>query len=110
MPGVTMSRAKALPFLAMLALVACGESAPQKAAGTSPAVRTACTTPEQAGLKAGDVTRKLVEIKKAGKITQDEYDAYNLTMGQGLQAWSERQDLVAYCGALDRIVKGAGLQ
>ena len=106
-----MSRVKALPLLAMLALAACGESTPpQKAAGTSPPVRLACTTPEQAGLKAGDVTRKLVEVKKAGKITQDEYDAYSLTMGQGLQAWSERQDLVAYCGALDRIVKDAGLQ
>jgi len=108
-----MSRVKALPLLAILALAACGESTPsnqQKAAGASPALRTACTTPEQAGLKAGDVTRKLVEAKKTGKITQDEYDAYNTTLGQGLQAWSERQDLVAYCGALDRIVKDADLQ
>ncbi|MCE9521278.1 MAG: hypothetical protein K8S25_07220 [Alphaproteobacteria bacterium] len=108
-----MSRVKALPLFALLVLTACGESTPsnqQKAAGTSPPVRIACTTPEQAGAKAGDITRKLVEAKKAGKITQDEYDAFNVTMGQGLQAWSERQDLTAYCSALDRIVKGASLQ
>lgn len=103
---------KVLSILALFALAACGESGPQnqKAAGASPPLRIACTTPEQAGLKAGDITRKLVEAKKSGKITQDQYDAYNTTMGQGLQAWSERQDLVAYCGALNRIVTDAGLQ
>jgi hypothetical protein len=105
-----MSRIKASIVFAFLVLAACGESAPKNAAGAGPPLRTACTTPEQAGLKATDVTRKLVEAKKAGKISQDEYDAYNATMGQGLQAWSERQDLTAYCGALDQIVKGAGLQ
>ena len=103
-----MSR-KALPILAFLALTACGESAPQQKAG-SPPLRIACTTPEQAGLKAGDITRKLVEVKKTGTITQDQYDAYNRTMGEGLQAWSERQDLAAYCGALNEIVTGAGLK
>ena len=98
-------------LLACLALAGCGESAPpKKSAGASPPVRTACTTPEQAGLKAADVTRKLVEAKKTGKITQDEYDAYNDTMGQGLRAWGERDDLVAYCAALNRIVTDASLQ
>ena len=108
-----MSRVKALTILACLALAACGESTPQgrqKSAGASPPMHLACTTPDQAGLKARDVTHKLVEAKKTGKITPDQYNAFNATMGQGLNAWSERQDLVAYCGALDRIVKDAGLQ
>ena len=103
-----MSR-KALPILVLFALAACGESTPQQKTG-SPPLRIACTTPEQAGLKAGDITRKLVEAKKTGTITQDQYDAYNTTMGQGLQAWSERQDLVAYCSALNQIATGAGLK
>ncbi|MEQ1863980.1 MAG: hypothetical protein ABL996_04935 [Micropepsaceae bacterium] len=98
-------------LLCFLALAGCGDSsAPTKSAGASPPVRTACTTPEQAGLKAGDITRKLVEAKKAGKITQDQYDGYNTTMGQGLRAWSERSDLSAYCNALHRIVTDAALQ
>jgi hypothetical protein len=97
--------------LAFLAVAGCGDSAPpKKSAGSSPPIRTACTTPEQAGLKAGDVTRRLVEAKKAGKISQDQYDAYNVTMGQGLRAWSERDDLAAYCNALNRIVVDAALQ
>lgn len=100
-----------LMFLVLLALAGCGDSSPpKKSAGASPPVRTACTTPEQAGLKAGDVTRKLVEAKKTGKITQDQYDGFNNTMGQGLRAWSERNDLAAYCNALNRIVADAALQ
>ncbi len=108
-----MSRVKALTLFALLALAACGESTPQgqqKSAGAAPPLHLACTTPEQAGVKARDVTHKLVEAKKDGKITPDQYNAFNTTMGQGLNAWSERQDLVAYCGALDRIVKDAALQ
>jgi hypothetical protein len=98
-------------LLAFLVLAACGDATPpKKSAGSSPPMRTACTTPEQAGLKAGDVTRKLIEAKKSGKITQDQYDAYNNTMGQGLRAWSERNDLIAYCNALNRIVTDAALQ
>ena len=98
-------------LLAFLALAGCGDSSPPaKSAGARPPVRAACTTPEQAGLKAGDVTRKLVEDKMAGKITQDQYDGFNNTMGQGLRAWSERNDLAAYCNALNRIVTDAALQ
>jgi hypothetical protein len=104
-----MSHAKTLSLLAILVLAACGES-PQPKAGASPPIRLACTTPEQAGMKAADVTRKLVEARKQGKISDDQYNAYNRTMGQGLAAWAERQDLRAYCLALDRIVKEAGLR
>jgi hypothetical protein len=93
-----------------LALAACGESTPKQSAGQSKPVRMACTTPEQAGLKAQDITRKLAEARKAGTITQDEYVAYNNTMGDGMAAWAERQDLKAYCAALARVVTDAGLK
>jgi hypothetical protein len=96
--------------LAALILATCGDSTPPKrSAGASPPVRMACATPEQAGLKARDVTRKLSEARKQGTITQDEYVAFNNTMSGGLRAWSERQDLKAYCATLDRIVKDANL-
>jgi hypothetical protein len=97
--------------LALLTLTACGDSTPPKqSAGASPPIRMACTTPEQAGLKAHDVARKLSEGRKQGTITQDEYVAFNNTMSGGLRAWSERQDLRAYCATLDRIVRDANLQ
>jgi len=69
----------------------------------------ACATPEQAGAKAQDITRKLVEARKAGTITQDQYVAFNTTMSNALLAWSEKQDLKAYCAALDRIAADASL-
>lgn len=98
--------------LPLLALAACGESAPpqQGAAGTSPPIRVACTTPEQAGAKAQDITHKLVEARKSGAITQDQYVAYNNAMSAGFRAWAERQDLKAYCAALDSVQKGADLK
>lgn len=91
-----------------LALTACGDSA-QKQATQSPPVRIACTTPEQAGMKASDLTRQLVEAKKQGSITQDQYTALNNTMSTGFRAWAEHQDLRTYCAALDRVVKDSGL-
>ncbi|MBP6011441.1 MAG: hypothetical protein KBA31_04360 [Alphaproteobacteria bacterium] len=95
---------------ACLALAACDNSQPkQPAAGQSPPVRTACTTPEQAGLKAQDITNKLVEARKQGKITPDQYVVFNNTMSDGFRAWAERQDLKAYCAALNRVVTDAGL-
>jgi len=97
--------------LSLLALAGCGESAPpQSSSGTSPPMRTACTTPEQAGVKAQDITHKLVESRKAGTITQDQYVAFNTTMSNALLAWSEKQDLKAYCAALDRIATDANLK
>jgi hypothetical protein len=100
-----------IAVLSLLILSACGDSTPPKqSAGASPPVRMACATPEQAGLKARDVARKLSEARKKGTITQDEYVAYNNTMSGGLRAWSERQDLKAYCAALDRIVRDASLR
>jgi hypothetical protein len=101
----------ALSFLALLALAACGDSGkPKQSSGDSKPIRLACTTPEQAGLKASDIQRKLAEARKAGGITQDQYIAYNNTVGEGLRAWAERQDLKAYCAALQRVVADSGLQ
>lgn len=100
-----------LVALALLSLAACGDSTPKKqSAGASAPIRMACTTPQQAGLKAQDITRKLSEARKQGTITQDEYIAFNNTMSGGLRAWSERQDLKAYCATLERIVQDADLQ
>lgn len=93
-------------LLALVTLAACGEQAPKQ---SSPPVRLACTTPEQAGLKAQDITHKLVEARKSGKITPEEYAALNNTMSNGFRDWADRQDLKAYCAALDRVVKDAGL-
>ena len=93
--------------LTFLALAACGDS--KKPSSSSPPVRVACTTPEQAGLKAADITRKLVEAKKQGTISQDQYIAFNNTMSVGFRAWAERQDLRTYCATLDRLVKDAAL-
>jgi len=106
-----MVRVRHLLPLAALALSACGESAPkQQSAGASPPIRLACTTPEQAGAKAQDVTRKLLEARQKGAITQDEYVAFNMTMSGGFRAWAEQEDLGSYCTALDRIVTDAGLE
>ena len=61
-------------------------------------------------MKAQDVTRKLAEGRKAGTLTQDEYIAYTNTVSDGLSAWAERQDLRAYCAALQRVVTDAAFQ
>ena len=106
-----MRRLDVLAVVACLALAACGESAPpKKSAGDAKPLRIACTTPEQAGQKAQDVTAKLIEAKKSGQITDEQYLAFNNTMGEGFRAWAEKQDLAAYCGALNRIVADANLK
>jgi hypothetical protein len=105
-----MRRVTALMLMA-LALAACGESTPPKrSAGESKPLRVACTTPQQAGQKAQDVTAKLIEAKKNGQITEEQYKAFNATMGEGFSAWSERQDLAAYCRVLNEVVADAGLK
>ena len=106
-----MKMHRALTVLCLtLAVAACGDATNKPAAPAGPPIHMACTTPQQAGQKAADITRKLVEQKKAGLISQDEFASYNDILGQGLRAWSERQDLKGYCAALDRVVKNAGLK
>ena len=103
-----MPNLRYLALLAVLSLAACGDSSKTSTSKTPP-VRVACTTPEQAGNKAADITRKLVEAKKQGTITQDQYIAFNNIMSSGFRAWAERQDLKTYCATLDRLVKDASL-
>jgi hypothetical protein len=94
-----------------LVLAACGDSGkPKQSAGASKPVRMACRTIDEAAMKAQDITRKLAEGRKAGTITQDEYVAYTNTVSDGLSAWAERQDLRAYCAALQRVVTDASFQ
>lgn len=94
-----------------LALAGCGDSGkPKQSAGSSKPVRMACRTIDEAAMKAQDITRKLAEGRKQGTITQDEYIGYTNTVSDGLSAWAERQDLRAYCAALQRVVTDANLQ
>lgn len=100
----------ALGLLTAFALAACGESTPKQSAGSSKPVRMACRTPDEAGLKAQDITRKLAEARKNGTITPDQYVGFNNTMSDGFRTWAERQDLRAYCATLQRVVTDANLQ
>ncbi len=94
---------------ALATLSACGESSKQQTASSSPPVRKSCTTPEQAGTKAADLTRKLIELKKQGTISTEEYSSLNGMMSNAFRAWAEQQDLKSYCTTLDRVSKAAGL-
>lgn len=70
----------------------------------------ACTTPEQAGQKATDLTTKLAEAVTAKRMSEDDYRVHNATLRAGLRAWGEKRDLKAYCAALDKVVSDAALQ
>ena len=94
---------------ALATLSACGDSSKQQAASSSPPVKKSCTTPEQAGMKAADLTRKLVELRTQGTISAEEYSSLNGMMSNAFRAWAEQQDLKAYCAKLDRVSKSAGL-
>lgn len=103
-----VSRA-AVILTVLVGLAACDNSS-NKPPPASPPVSMACTTPAEAGKKAQDITRKLGEALSAKQISDDDYRALNLTLGSGFQAWSERQDLKAYCAALDKVVHDGGLK
>ncbi len=95
--------------VALATLSACGDSSKQQAASSSPPVRKACTTPEQAGMKAAELTRKLIELKKQGTISAEEYNSLNGMMSSAFRSWAEQQDLKSYCATLERVTKAAGL-
>lgn len=99
-----------LTAVILLGLTACDNGSNKAAAPPSPPVSMACTTPEEAGKKAQDITRKLGEALSAKRISDDDFRAYTATLGLGLQAWSEKQDLKAYCAALDKVVGDASLR
>jgi len=90
----------------VLGLAACGDSSKPP----SPPIHMACTTIEQAGQKAADITKKLAEAVTAKRMSEDDYRAHNATLRAGLRAWGEKQDLKAYCAALEKIVNDAALQ
>ena len=94
----------------LLVLAGCGDSAKKPAMPPSPPIRMVCTTPEQAGHKAEDVTKKLAEALSSKRISEDDYRGYNATLGMGMRAWSESHDLKAYCAALEKVVGDAALQ
>ncbi|MBI1213809.1 MAG: hypothetical protein GC190_20300 [Alphaproteobacteria bacterium] len=100
----------ALVLTALVVLAACDNGGNKASTPPSPPVSMACTTPAEAGKKAQDITRKLGEALSAKRISDDDFRAYTATLGTGLQAWSERQDLKGYCAALDKVVNDAGLQ
>ena len=94
-------------------LAACGEQADTSKSGNAvakaPPVRVACRTPEEAGLKAAEITQRLVELRRQGALSAGEYAALNNQMSSGFTAWSERQDLRTYCLTLHRVVTAAKL-
>lgn len=98
-----------LILLALAGLAACGDAPKKQTSSQDTPVRKACTTPEQAGARAAEITRKLVERRRKDAITADEYATYNTMMSAGFRAWAEHQDLKAYCAALDRVSTGAAL-
>lgn len=77
---------------------------------TSPPFHVSCMNPQEAGLKARDITVKLGEALTAKRISDEDYRAYIATLNVGYSAWGERQDLKAYCAALDKVVNDAGLK
>jgi len=95
--------------MAVLGLAACDNSANKPVAPPSPPIHVSCANPQEAGLKAQDITRKLGEELTAKHISDDDYRAFIAALGVGYQAWGERQDLKAYCEALDKVVKSAKL-
>jgi hypothetical protein len=98
-----------LALLLLAAIPACGEAPKKQATSQEAAIRKPCTTPEQAGARAAEITRKLVEQRRKDAITADEYATYNSMMGAGFKAWAEQQDLKAYCATLDQVSARAAL-
>jgi hypothetical protein len=95
---------------AVLSLAGCDNSATKKPAPASTAVHVSCANPQEAGLKARDITVRLGEELTAKRISDEDYRGYVAMLNVGYEAWGERQDLKAYCAALDKVVNDAGLK
>jgi hypothetical protein len=98
-----------LVLLSLAAIPACGEAPKKQSSSQQTTVRVPCTTPEQAGARAAEITRKLVERRRQDTLTADQYATYNSMMSAGFQAWAEKQDLKAYCATLDKVSREAAL-
>jgi hypothetical protein len=97
-------------LVAVLGLASCDNSAKKPAAPPAAPIRMSCMNPQEAGLKARDITIRLGEELTAKRISDEDYRAFVATLNVGYQAWGERQDLKAYCAALDKVVNDAGLK
>jgi hypothetical protein len=95
--------------LSFLALAACGEAPKKKAEAEARAAVQTCTSPEQAGARAADITRKLVAQRRKSILTDEEYVRLNNMMSAAFKAWAETQDLTAYCTKLERVATEANL-
>jgi len=98
-----------LAFCSFLVLATCGEPPKKQTAAEHLPARQTCTSPEQAGAKAAEITRKLVEQRRKSLMTDEEYANLNDMMSAAFKAWAETQDLKAYCGRLDRVATSAKL-
>ena len=92
---------------ALIALAACDN---KPAAPPSTPIHMSCMNPQEAGQKAREITIRLGEEVTAKRISNDDYRAYVATLNVGYEAWGERQDLKAYCAALEKVVRDARLQ
>jgi hypothetical protein len=98
-----------LAFFSFLVLATCGEAPKNQPAGEKRPVAQTCTSPEQAGAKAAEITSKLVEYRKKSLMTDEEYARFNNMMSVAFKAWAETQDLAAYCSRLDKVATTAKL-
>jgi hypothetical protein len=98
-----------LAFSSLLVLATCGEAPRDRTAGEKRPVAQTCTSPEQAGAKAAEITSKLVEHRKKSLMTDEEYARFNNMMSAAFKAWAETQDLAAYCARLDKVATTAKL-
>lgn len=98
-----------LTFCSFLVLAACGEAPKKRTATEDRPARQTCTSPEEAGAKAAEITRKLVEQRRKSILTDEEYASFNDMMSAAFKAWAETQDLKAYCLRLEGVATSAKL-
>ena len=94
----------------VLSLAACDNGAKTPTAAPVSPIHVSCMNPQEAGLKARDITKRLSEELTAKRISDEDYRAYVATLNSGYDAWGERQDLKGYCAALDKVMNDAGLK
>ena len=95
---------------AVFGLAACDNGPKKPTAAPASPIHMSCMNPQEAGIKARDITTRLSEELTAKRISDEDYRAYVATLNSGYDAWGERQDLKGYCAALDKVVNDAGLK
>ena len=94
---------------AVFGLAACDNGAKKPTAPAVSPIQMSCANPQEAGIKARDITRRLSEELTAKRISDEDYRGYVATLNSGYNAWGERQDLKGYCAALQKVVSDAAL-